>query len=203
MGMGRGAKAAWGVVVVAALGVGVATLQVIRHGVSCRDEPTALEVVLARQMRHLAIPRAARDTRNPTAASPEVLADARAHFADHCASCHGNDGKGQTELGRNLYPKAPDMTLPATQRLSDGEIFAIIENGVRLTGMPAWGQGTAESSRDTWKLVHFIRHLPQITPQELADMKAWNPKSKDDLEEEEAERRFLAGEDEPPPTHGH
>ena len=71
-----------------------------------------------------------------------VWGQGRAHFADHCASCHGNDGRGNTEMGRNLYPKAPDMRQSGTQHLSDGELYWIIENGVRLTGMPAWGDGS-------------------------------------------------------------
>ena len=60
--------------------------------------------------------------------------------ADHCATCQANGGSGQTEIGQNLYPKAPDMRLPRTQNLRDGEIYYIINNGVRLTGMPAWGE---------------------------------------------------------------
>ena len=63
-----------------------------------------------------------------------MIAEGRDHFADHCATCHANDGSGNTEMGRGLYPKAPDMRLPATQNLSDAELFYIIENGVRLTG---------------------------------------------------------------------
>src|SRR5690348_5973866 len=85
------------------------------HGISARDQPTALEAVVARQLRHLAVPHSARQAQNPIAATPEVLADARAHFADHCALCHANDGSGQTEIGRRLYPKAPDMRQATTQ----------------------------------------------------------------------------------------
>jgi mono/diheme cytochrome c family protein len=123
--------------------------------------------------------------------SPEVLGRARAHFADHCATCHANDGSGETAIGRNLYPKAPDMRKQATQSLSDGEIFWIIKNGVRLTGMPAWGADTKEDDRVTWELVHFIRHLPRLTPENLAEMRSLNPKSRQEYEAEEAERRFL------------
>src|SRR3979490_1153268 len=99
------------------------------------------------------------------------MAEARAHFADHCAICHANDGSGNTEIGRNLYPRAPDMRLVATQRLTDGEIYWIIENGARLTGMPAWGDGSAQDV-DTWKLVYFIRHLNHLTPDDLKEMAA-------------------------------
>ncbi len=72
-------------------------------------------------------------------------------------------------MGPKFYPKVPDMTKAATQSQSDGELFATIENGIRLTGMPAFGAGTAESAYGTWGLVHLIRHLPKITPEELAD----------------------------------
>ncbi len=134
----------------------------------------------------------ARDARNAVPFTPEVWSHARAHFADHCALCHGNDGRGDTEIGRNLYPKAPDMRLPATQRLADGELYWIIENGVRLTGMPAWGDGTADDA-DTWALVHFVRHLNDLTPEHLKEMEALNPKSPSELEEERQDRAFLEG----------
>jgi len=184
---------------------GFGVWSVMQHGISAREAPTAAEVYLARGLRRMAIPRDARETANPVAESPEVLAEARAHFADHCASCHGNDGKGQTELGRNLFPKAPDMTRQHTQALTDGEIFYIIENGVRLTGMPAWGRGTAESLQDSWKLVRFVRHIPQLTPKELLEMKKLNPVSPHELQEDQEAERFLKGEDEPshPSSHGH
>jgi mono/diheme cytochrome c family protein len=180
------------------LGIAAATtllLQTLRYGFSAQDEPTWVEHVLARAMRRYAAPSDLRGRKNPVPSTPELLAEARAHFADHCAICHGNDGKGQTTIGRNLYPKAPDMTLPETQTQGDGELFATIENGIRLTGMPAWGNGTAESAHDSWTLVHFIRHLPEITQEELTEMDSLNPKSRRELEEEEQMRRFLAGED--------
>jgi hypothetical protein len=92
-----------------------------------------------------------------------------------------------------MYPRAPDMTLPSTQSLRDGELFAIIENGIRLTGMPGWGNGTAESAYGSWSLVHFIRHLPKITPEEIAEMEKLNPKSPEEWQQMQAEEAFLAG----------
>jgi hypothetical protein len=111
---------------------------------------------------------------------------------------------GDTELGRSLYPKAPDMRLPDTQSLTDGELFYIIHNGVRFTGMPAFGEETSgKPDLDSWKLVHFIRHLPGITSEEVEKMKSMNPKSPHELQEEEEIRRFLEGDDSPPPASGH
>ena len=120
-------------------------------GLSTRDAPSAAERLLARAVRRMAIPRDGRAAVNPVPFSQEAWAESRAHFADHCASCHANDGSGQTEIGQRLYPKAPDMRLPATQELTDGEIYWIIENGIRLTGMPAWGPGGGRiSTRGNW-----------------------------------------------------
>lgn len=172
---------------------------IITHGVSARDAPTAMEVTIARAMRHLAVPRADRDRRSPLPASPEALQAGLEHFADHCASCHANNGSGDTPIGRNLYPKAPDMRLAATQNLSDGELFWIIEHGVRLTGMPAWGNGSPEGELLTWQLVQFIRHLPRITEAELQRMEELNPRSPQEIREEDEMQRFLEGGETPAP----
>jgi len=169
----------------------------VAMGLSSRSEPPALEVKLARSARHLMIPAAARRATNPLPPAPELHARALRHWADHCASCHGNGGKGDTSMGRNLYPRAPDMTLAPTQQLSDGELFWIIENGVKLTGMPAWGSPAAEDDAETWELVHFIRRLPSLTEAEIAEMKKLNPLSRAELEQELEMERFLAGEDSP------
>lgn len=180
------------VLMVAAV-VGVAWL--LRAGVSVRGEPSALETFVARQLRHLAIPAKARETPNPLAPSPEVIAEGLGHFADHCAICHANDGSGDTEIGRRLYPKAPDMRKDDTQSLSDGELFAIISNGVRFTGMPAWGSDDPDEDKDGWELVHFIRHLPSLKPQELEEMKRLNPQSPQEVEEDNEERELQQGQE--------
>jgi Cytochrome C oxidase, cbb3-type, subunit III len=122
-----------------------------------------------------------------------LLQESARHFADHCASCHGNDGSGNTEMGRNFYPPAPDMRLAATQELSDGELYYIIHNGVRWTGMPAWGEPGNDNDLDNWKLVFFIRHLPHLTAAEIHDMERFNPRSDADREEEKEEQEFLNG----------
>ena len=188
-----------------ALGGALVVFSLVRHGVSARDEPTALEAFIARRVRHWAVPGRAREMPNPVALTDGVLAEGRAHFADHCAICHGNDGRGQTPIGRNLYPKAPDMSLPETQSLSDGELFYIIHHGVRLTGMPAWGGDDPDRDLDSWKLVHFIRHLPTITAAELEEMRALNPKTRKEFEEEEMVRKFLGNKGGVPtsPEHKH
>ncbi|HUK33374.1 MAG TPA: cytochrome c [Vicinamibacterales bacterium] len=169
------------------------------NGFSARTQPTPIERVVMRAVHRWSVPASARTLANPVAFSPEVWAESRAHFADHCASCHGNDGRGDTEMGRHLFPKAPDMRLASTQNKSDGELYWIIENGIRLTGMPAWGNGGTDDA-ESWKLVHFVRHLAELTPDQLKAMAAANPKSPAELEEEKDDERFLAGEDVTPST---
>ena len=163
-------------------------------GFSAKTEPHALEVMMARQIRHLAIPIEQRNAPNPVPLSPDVLREGLEHFADHCATCHANDGSGKTPIGKNVYPKAPDLRLADTQSMSDGELFWVIHNGIRFTAMPAWGEGDPEKDLDSWKLVHFIRHLPQLTPEELEQMKTLNPKTKRELEEAARFERFLEGD---------
>lgn len=196
-------------VLVIAVVAGISLYALTRRGLSARAEPTRVEELVARGVRRLATPSAVRTQPNPVAKTPDVLDEAMGHFADHCASCHANDGSGETSIGRSFYPKTPDMRASATQSLSDGELFSIIEHGIRLTGMPAWGDGTPEGERGSWGLVHFIRKLPSLTAEEIDRMEALNPKTPAEFREAEEARRFLAGESsdtaEPPkPAHaGH
>jgi mono/diheme cytochrome c family protein len=189
------------IVVFALVGLAAAIAASVLHdGLSAKATPTRLEALVARNARHLAIPSKARLAQNPVLDSPEVQREARLHFADHCAICHGNDGSGDTAIGGGLYPKPPDLRLPSAQGLSDGELFWIIENGVRYTGMPAFGgnedhgaPGNHGNTQDSWKLVHFIRHLPHLTAAERSEMERYNPKGAEDRAEEQQENDFLNG----------
>jgi len=147
-----------------------------RTGLRGQPEPGRFETRMARAIRGLAIPSDLKARTNPLASSTDALSPGLEHFARYCAICHGNDGTG-APIGRGLYPKPPDMRADATQRLTDGEIFYIIENGVRFTGMPAFGTGTPDPAGDkqVWELVYFVRHLPRITADEIERMKTLNP----------------------------
>ncbi len=187
--------------VLAGLGFGY---YLIQRGFSARAEPSALDAFPARRVRRLAMPAGARDAQNPVALTPQVLRESMEHFADHCATCHSNDGSGATSIAKGLYPKPPDMRQAQTQDLTDGELFYIIHNGIRFTGMPAFGEEMETSKdEDSWKLVYFIRRLPKITVEELEEMEKFNPKSPAELAEEQELERFLRGEDVQPKPHGH
>ncbi len=194
--------AAW-LVFLLVLVVAGALLIVQGRGVSARPDPSWVETRAALFLRGWLTPPTFKGLMNPVTATPDNFVAARQHFADHCASCHSNDGSGNTEMGQSFYPKAPDMRLPRTQQLSDGEIFYFIENGIRLTGMPAWSTGTPEGEKASWELVHFIRRLSTLTPEDLAIMERFNPTSRDQIEEEQKIEQFLNGEtpDQPDPPH--
>src|SRR5262245_50156545 len=193
-------KLFWHLFALLGIGMTAGAIWFFQQGIATRTPPSSAEVTISRAARHAMIPAAARARRNPEASSPETLRAGLEHWADHCATCHSNDGSGVTEIGQGLFPRAPDMRQSSTQSLSDGELFYIIENGVKLTGMPAWGNGTAEGETASWHLVQFIRHLPTLTDAELAQMEDFNPRGVAEWQALDEERRFLSGEAPSPPA---
>jgi mono/diheme cytochrome c family protein len=156
-------------IVVLAVVIGVlAYVRIRAGGLSADAEPGTFERTLASRLLRLSISPEAERQKNPFADDAGAWRTAVAHYRDHCAMCHGSDGRGRTELGENMYPKVPDLSDPAIQRLSDGALFSIIQNGVRWTGMPAWKR--EHSPEDTWKLVSLVRRVPSLTSTELEDL---------------------------------
>ena len=176
------------------------------HGFSARAEPAWMEKVMARNARKIATPPDAINLKNPrTTQTAEMISEADEHFVEHCGMCHGADGKGKTLIGQNLYPKTPDMTLPDTQQLSDGELYYIISNGVRLTGMPAWG--SEDKPEAIWDLVALIRRLPKPSPEESKRLESLaNPPDeapKDQTEKPDEKKRGESEQPKPPHKHVH
>jgi len=189
---------AWKAAVVLLVGAVAAvvfyTRQELHRGFSTRSEPSSIETLLARTARKMALPSQYQTLKNPFPMSPENVRAGMEHFADHCAICHANDGSGDTPFGKNLYPKPPDMRRAETQGKPDGELYYTIQNGVRLSGMPAFREDHGTPDADTWKLVLFIRHLPQLASDELKEMENLNPKTDEERREESEEQKFLRGE---------
>ena len=171
-------------------------------GITAIREPWPLEERVAKAGWRYLIPREVRDATNPAPATAEVITQGLEHFADHCAVCHGNDGSGDTTIGRRIFPRAPDMRSARTQSLTDGELFYAIERGIPWTAMPGWETGTPEGAEESWKLVRFIRHLPVLTPEELTAMEKLNPKSAGELARDREIDDFLKGSGSPTPKKG-
>lgn len=165
----------------------------IQRGFSARDTPSKMEILVATKARALAVPASYRGLKNPVPDTPENIRSGMEHFADHCFVCHANNGSGDTSFGKNMYPKPPDMRAVDTQTKSDGELFYTIYNGIRLSGMPAFGEKDQSDAESTWHLVRFIRHLPSLTEEEQKQMEKLNPKSPMEEGEEHQEEQFLKG----------
>jgi len=142
------------------LGVIGAMLSVLLQGCTADKHPSQGESTLANAAKDVAIPLEAGKKKNPLPETDEVVSQGREVFLGSCAQCHAADGRADTTLGRSMAPPAMDLTSSHVQHWNDAELFWIIQNGVRLTGMPAWQSSISEN--DTWKLARFIHSLPSL-----------------------------------------
>ncbi len=142
------------------LGVIAAMLGILLQGCKAGKQPSQGETGLANAAKDVTIPLEAGKMKNPLPETDEVMSQGQAVFLGSCAQCHGADARGDTNIGRNMYPPAMDLSSPHVQHWSDAELFWIIQNGVRLTGMPAWKSSISDN--DTWKLARFIHNLPRL-----------------------------------------
>ena len=140
------------------LGVIGAMLGALLQGCTADKHPSQAETELADAAKDVAIPLEAGKMKNPLPETDEVVSQGQEVFLWSCAQCHGADARGDTNVGRNMAPPAMDLSSSHVQHWSDAELFWIIQNGVRLTGMPSWKSSISDN--DTWKLARFIHKLP-------------------------------------------
>ncbi len=101
--------------------------------------------------------------------NPEVIhAGARAFFNQGCVNCHGAPGVQWEKFSEGLRPDPPDLTKVVEAR-EPRQLFWIIANGIRMTGMPSFALAGA-SDRELWAIVAFLKRLPQVTD---AEFKTW------------------------------
>jgi mono/diheme cytochrome c family protein len=142
------------------LGVITAMLGALLPGCTADKQPSRGETTLANAAKDVVIPLEAGGKKNPLPETEEVVSQGQQVFVESCALCHGGDARGQTSIGSHMDPPAMDLTSAHVQHWSDGELFWIIQNGVRLTGMPSWKSSVSDD--DTWKLARFIHNLPHL-----------------------------------------
>lgn len=149
---------------VLALGALAAAFLLVRFDVAASVPPGALETRIARLAVDRSVARRASKTTNPLGKDPAAIKDGAEHYRHMCVTCHGAPGVDPSEIGEGLNPPAPELTLSRVQARSDGELFWIVQNGLRMTGMPAFG--ATHKDREIWAIVAFLRHLPELTPEE-------------------------------------
>jgi len=143
------------------LGAGfLVAIALMMSACTAHEKPSTVETALANMAKDIAIPIQAEDLKNPLHSDPQIVSQGQQIYLQSCAVCHGTDGHGQTAVGQGMYPPVMDLTSPHVQHWNDSQMFWIIQNGVRMTGMASW-KG-AISPEDTWKLVIFIHHLPEL-----------------------------------------
>jgi mono/diheme cytochrome c family protein len=155
----------WILVVLIALAVAVVVIAgLTRIRLDALQEPGHVETFLATLVKHLLVHRSSREGIPPAPTNLQAsIEEGDKFYATDCSMCHGLDGRTPTDTGRWMYPRAADLTSPEVQQYSDRELFWIVKNGIRLSGMPAFAG--VESDEHIWNLVHYLRTLlPRSAP---------------------------------------
>ena len=127
------------------------------------QEPSYLETLFANQAKHLLIGWRSREGIPAAPGNLQAsIEEGDKLYATDCTMSHGSDGHSPTDNGRWMYPRASDLTSREVQQYSDRELFWIVKNGIRLSGMPAFGK--VESNEHIWNLVHYVRTLRASGP---------------------------------------
>jgi len=134
-------------------------IALMRSNLTAQREPGSAETRLANLSKRYFIYRA---SRHGIPARPQdtkaSIERGGSHYGLDCSVCHADDGRSQRPLGQWMYPRASDLTSKQVQSYSDQELFWIIQNGIRYTGMPAFGN--LETPDHVWDLVNYVRTLP-------------------------------------------
>lgn len=161
----------------------VASVAVFLSGCTAAKKPSTVETTLANMAKDVVIPIEAENRKSPLPENEQTLKGGRELYLQSCAICHGADGHARTKLGRGMYPPAMDLTSPHVQHWNDAELFWIIQNGVRLTGMPSWKATLSPS--DIWELVEFMHDLPRLDAREATRQAAGSLQALQGQSEEE------------------
>ena len=109
-----------------------------------------------------------RTTATLSSENPERINIGFRNYHAMCRICHGAPGYAQSQVAKGLYPKPPEHKSKNVQRWSDAELYWIVENGIKMTGMPAFGP--THSKDEFWGVVTFLRRLPDLDPKEYQAM---------------------------------
>lgn len=158
-------------------------------GLSCAslralDEPGRAETYLATKAKHILVGRAARHiSRTQAVEISQSVMIGQMQFRARCGSCHGLDGRTPSDIGSAMYPRASDLGSAEVEAWSDAELFWIIQNGIRLTGMPGFGKSL--SDEEIWPLVDYLRSVQASSTGQTGDASRGAP-----LAENHTERRW-------------
>ena len=98
---------------------------------------------------------------------PKIIKAGFIKFQNDCVWCHGTPMSYPGKIGKGLNPEPPKLWESAKE-LSEGEMYWIINNGIKMTGMPFWSHEYKE--KDTWTVVAFLKQLPNLSAQQYQQM---------------------------------
>jgi cytochrome c553 len=127
--------------------------------IGCKaNPPSHVEKKIAQESKDFVI--GGKNLHNPVSNDVSNFKLGAEHFQHHCQVCHGLDGHATgVPFARNISPPVPDLGTADIQKYTDGQLKWIIENGIRMTGMPGW-KGLLQDN-EMWQIVLYIRHLPK------------------------------------------
>lgn len=137
---------------------------VVRAGlydVSATREHTQLVYSLLETTMRYSVQRRAHGIAVPSLASPAMAARGAACYRDHCAQCHGGPGAAPDGIGKSMQP-LPGFLIDASTRWRPQELYLITRDGIKMSGMPAWGWRLGE--HDLWSMVAFLERMPELSP---------------------------------------
>ena len=150
--------------VVLTLGIPALVIEAGGIGMSAIEGPRGIEKLVGPWVYDRWVQTHAKNIENPLRGNAAAQAAGLEHYEESCVLCHAAPGVKLTAIARGLDPYPPNLWEEDSQEMTDGQLFLVAKEGVRMTGMPAFG--VTHSDQEIWQMVAFIRHLPQITPQE-------------------------------------
>src|SRR5262245_15719716 len=158
---------AWAIIAGTVLLVVVVLIVLVltRFNLTALGNPGGLETRVSNRAKLFFIRRALHQGIPPRPQDTEAsIARGATHYGLDCSVCHADDGRAQRVPGELMYPRAADLTSKRVQGYSDQELFWIVQNGIRFTGMPAFAK--VETPDHIWDLVNYVRTMPSGTRKE-------------------------------------
>ena len=152
-------------VVVVVAGVAAAFVWYGLFDVSARVPHAAITLDLIEAVRDRSIVVHSRNVKVPSLDNPDLAARGASLFHEECRDCHGAPGVAAESFAQGLYPAPADLLSGDVQKeWKDKQLFWIVENGLKMTGMPAFG--STLSRDELYNVVAFLRRLPGTTPEQ-------------------------------------
>lgn len=132
------------------------------------EKPSDVERILGKMAWEKSLHRRAPQATNPFEQDSSALEPGMGHFKENCLTCHGIPGVEPFEIAKGLNPPAPELKARGLKEWSDGDLFYLVKNGIRMTAMPAFGP--THSDDEIWKIVYFLRHIESLTSEQRNEL---------------------------------